>query len=70
MEELALQVIHLIPVVRLVSRFFQRFKYCYVACILDCFYLIWFVCYYNLLTEYLEPCQTSKMGLFAKIFND
>ena len=58
-------------VIRVVSRFFQCFKNTYVACILVCLYLVWFVCFCNLLNEaYLEPFQITKMELFVKIVND
>ena len=63
LEELTLQVSHLI--VRVASKFFQCFKYIYVVCILVCLYLVWFVCFHDLLNG-----GTSKMELFAKIVKD
>ena len=33
------------------SRFFQCFKYIYVACILVCLYLVFCVCFYDLLNR-------------------
>ena len=38
-------------VIRVASRFFQHFKYIYVACILVCVYLVCCVCFYNLLNR-------------------
>ena len=38
-------------VVRLVSKFFQCFKYAYVAHILVFLYVIWIVCFYDLLNR-------------------
>ena len=45
-------------VVRLVLRFFQYFKYAYVFLILVFLYLVWFVCFYELLNRgvFSENC--------------
>ena len=58
LEEVALQVSHLIPlfhcktcIVRLVSRFCQCFKYAYVVHIFVFCYIIWLVCFYDLLNK-------------------
>ena len=54
-----------------VWRFFRCFKYFYVACISVSLYLIWFVCFYDLLNRgVLSTFSNIQDGTFVKIVND
>ena len=54
-------------VVWVISDFSQCFKYTYVACILVCLYLIWFVYFYGFMDKgVFRTCQTSEMEIFAR----
>ena len=57
-------------VVRLVTRFFQCFKYAYVVYILVFLDFVWFVCFYELLNRRVQnlvkhPSETTDLVTFT-----
>ena len=70
-EELTLQVSYLIPF-KSCCKGFPVIKYTYVPCLKVAMLCVFAFCgltvfMVHLAIAYSEPCQTSKMGLFAKI---
>ena len=58
-------------IIRLVSRFSQRFKYSYVVFILFFLYLVWFVYFYELPNRSVfRTLWKIQEKVFAKIVND